>query len=251
MTMKQTPVFMAAGLPGMLQDEQLKPYLENMKTEFRAEENGDTADLYIYGVIGESFWGDAVSAKDVMKFLKGTAASTINIYINSPGGDVFDGIAIYNQLKRQEATVNIHVDGIAASAASVIAMAGDKINMPKTSMLMIHHAWTIAMGNAKDFRKVADDLDKIGEAYAQAYLGRFTGSEDELQKLLDDETYLTASEAVTLGFADAEVEDKKEDPKQSVPAKQSLLAKYAKAKPDPKPEEPKNILARFQRPAQA
>ncbi|MBN8236839.1 Clp protease ClpP [Halobacillus kuroshimensis] len=236
-------VFASLTLANMSENETLKPYLENMKTEFRAEEKEGQkeADLYIYGPIGSSMFGDTVSAKDVMDFLNSTNAETINLYINSPGGDVFDGLAIYNQLKRQEATVNVHVDGLAASAASIIALGGDNLYMPKTSTLMVHHAWTIALGNAKEFRKVADDLDKIAEAYIAAYEEKFRGTRQELENLLDDETFLSASEAVTFGFADQEVEEKTQN--RDEPVKNSLLAKYTASAKKTKP----NLLNRFKK----
>ncbi|TGB04696.1 head maturation protease, ClpP-related [Halobacillus salinus] len=237
-------VFASATLANLSENELIKPYLDNMKTEFRAEEKEESkeADLFIYGPIGESMFGDSVSAKDVMTFLKETESETINIYINSPGGNVFDGLSIYNQLKRQEAKVNVYVDGLAASAASIIALGGDKLFMPKTSTLMVHHAWTIALGNAKEFRKVADDLDQIAEAYIAAYEDKFTGTRQELEDLLEDESFLTASQAVTLGFADEEIEEpEKDEPKE--PVKNSLLQKYAANAKKPIP----NLLNRFKK----
>ena len=131
------------------------------------------------------------------------------MYVNSPGGDVFAGQAIYSQLKRHKATVNVHIDGLAASIASVIAMAGDTIHMPSNAMMMIHNAWSIAMGNAKDFRKTADDLDKIGLSIQETYLAKATGLEkDKLVELLDAETWLTAQECMDLGLCDVVEEEK-------------------------------------------
>ena len=128
---------------------------------------------------------------------------TINLHINSPGGSVFEGIAIYNMLKNNPAQINVYVDALAASIASVIAMSGDNIFMPSNSMLMIHNPWTVTMGNANDLRKQADDLDRIGELSVTTYLDK-AGNKldaDTLHQLMDDETWLTAQEAVDYGLA--------------------------------------------------
>ena len=135
--------------------------------------------------------------------------SILNVYINSPGGDVFAGQAIYSMLKRCKATVNIHVDGLAASIASVIAMAGDTIHMPSNSMMMIHNPWSFAQGNSTDFRKMADDLDKIGLSIQETYLAKAPDmKQEELVTLLDAETWLTAQECLDLGLCDVVEEDK-------------------------------------------
>lgn len=133
---------------------------------------------------------------------------TINLHINSPGGDVFEGVSIYNMLKQNKANIHVYVDGLAASIASVIAMAGDTITMPENSMLMIHNPWTIAQGNSKELRKVADDMDKMGESIKASYLSKSNNKldVDTLTKLMDDETWLTAKEAVDYGLADEVLE---------------------------------------------
>lgn len=175
--------------------------------EFKALANNE-GELYLYGEIAsaESWWGDGTEVtpkgfKDELDALGDI--STLNVYVNSPGGDVFAGQAIYSQLKRHKATVNVYIDGLAASIASVIAMAGDTIHMPKNAMLMIHNAWSIAMGNAKDFRKMADDLDKIDLSIQETYLAKATEmKQEDLVALLDAETWLTAKEALDLGLCD-------------------------------------------------
>lgn len=119
------------------------------------------------------------------------------------------------------------VDGIAASAASIIAMAGDKILMAKNSMMMIHNAWCFTSGNAKELRKVADDLDKIGDSLVETYMDKFVGTVDELKTLLDDESYLTANECIDLGLATEIVDNSsKDDDAQAKQNKVSILAKY-------------------------
>jgi ATP-dependent Clp protease, protease subunit len=126
------------------------------------------------------------------------------LYINSPGGSVFEGIAIYNMLKRHQAKVNVHVDALAASIASVIAMAGDTIYMPKNSMLMIHNPWNRVVGNAAEMRKAADDLDRIGQSSKQTYLQKAGEklTDEKLQELLDAETWLSADDAYQYGLCD-------------------------------------------------
>lgn len=162
----------------------------------------NTADIYIYGDIYDSWWDDesnsAISLKD--KLLEMGDISEINLHINSLGGDVFEGLAMFNLLKQHKATVKVYIDGVAASIASVIAMAGDSIYMPKNSMMMIHNCWTYECGNAKDLRKTADDLDKIMEASIESYLAKVKIDRDELVELLDNESWLTAQECYDKGF---------------------------------------------------
>ncbi|GAX06951.1 ATP-dependent Clp protease proteolytic subunit [Secundilactobacillus pentosiphilus] len=148
----------------------------------------------------------AAGFRDALKSLGDV--KTINLHINSPGGSVFEGIAIHNMLKQNKATVNVYVDGLAASIASVIAMSGDTIFMPQNAMLMIHNPWTMAVGNAKELRKQADDLDTIAKASVQTYLAKAGEKLDEttLTQLLDDETWLTAQEAYDYGLADEVLE---------------------------------------------
>ena len=151
----------------------------------------------------------AAGFRDALKDLGDV--KTINLHINSPGGSVFEGIAIYNMLKQNKAHVNVYVDGLAASIASVIAMSGDAIFMPSNSMLMIHNPWTMAVGNASELRKQADDLDKITESSIQTYLNQAGDKLDEetLRQLMDDETWLTAKEAVDYGLATEVIEANK------------------------------------------
>ncbi|MDP5274346.1 Clp protease ClpP [Chengkuizengella sp. 2205SS18-9] len=168
-----------------------------------------SADIFIYGDIVRWVWEDwfpedvsSNSFKDDLDEIG--EVDVINLYINSPGGSVFEGIAIYNMLKRHNAKVNVYVDALAASIASVIAMAGNTIYMPKNSMLMIHNPWTIASGNAKEFRKQADDLDRIGNSSKQTYLQKSGDklTDEKLQEMLDEETWLSADEAFQYGLCD-------------------------------------------------
>ena len=134
---------------------------------------------------------------------------TIELEINSYGGDVFAGIDLMNTLRGHKGEVIITITGIAASAASVICMGADKIRMYSNTQMMIHNAWTFARGNAKQLRKVADDLEVIGESVVASYTHRL--SETEVKKMLDQETYLSAKKAVELGLADEIIDAKAEE----------------------------------------
>ena len=178
----------------------------------KAEEKSLT--LNIHNSIGGGWYEESndennvQNVDDLAKVLnENKDANMIDIYINSPGGDVMEGIGIYNTLKRNRAYKRVYVDGFACSIASVIAMCGNSISMPKSSMQMIHNAWTVAMGNANDLRKAADDLDKINETIVQAYMSKFSGSEKELRDLMDKESYLTADECLKYGLCTKIVDD--------------------------------------------
>ena len=161
------------------------------------------AVLSIYDEIG--FWG--VQAKDFISELSGITAKVVNVEINSPGGDVFAGLAIYNALKSSGKEIVVKVMGVAASAASLIAMAGDKIIMPKNTFMMVHNPWSFAMGNADELRDTADTLDKIGASLQATYVARTGQSEDKIKELLSKDTWLTADESLELGFATEVVDD--------------------------------------------
>jgi len=180
--------------------------------EVKAAAN-DVGELYIYGDIVSHKWDDTdVTVKDFAEDLKALGdLKTLNIYLNSLGGSVFQGQAIYSILKRHSAHKNVYIDGIAASIASVIAMAGDTISMPKNAMVMIHNPWTFVMGNSADLRKEADALDKIRESMIVAYMDKIQDktSEEQLAELLDAETWLSAQDCFDRGFCD-EILDVKE-----------------------------------------
>lgn len=159
------------------------------------------AELRIYDEIG--FWG--VTAKQFMDELDAVAAGATRILlsINSPGGSVFDAFAIYNGLRRLQLHVVGRVDGMAASAASLVLMAADEIIMPENAMLMIHDAWTIAGGTAEELRKTADMMDKAGDGIVAAYTSRSGQPEDKVREMMAETTWLTALEAQALGFCDS------------------------------------------------
>jgi len=165
--------------------------------EMKALANGAT-EIYVFDEIG--YWG--VTAKDFARDLKEVNPNgAIDLHINSPGGSVTDGIAIYNLLKNHKSQVNVIIDGLAASMASVIAMAGDTITMPENALMMIHNPWGGAMGDANELRKTAEVLDKMKQALISAYTQKTGKDAEEIGALMDEETWMTGSEAVEMGFA--------------------------------------------------
>ncbi len=170
-----------------------------------------TGELTLYGEISnEIWWGDEVTPKQFKEDLDALGdIEVLNVFINSPGGDVFAGQAIHSMLKRHKAKVHICIDGLAASIASLIAMAGDKVIMPKNAMMMIHSPWTIAVGNAQEFRKIADDMDKIRDSMVVAYEDRSALTKEEILDMLNAETWLSADDCLEYGFAD-EIEETKQ-----------------------------------------
>lgn len=172
-----------------------------------------TLDLYIYGDVkadGYDWWrAEVIRSETSANTLRDELAahpdvSQINIYINSQGGSVIEGTAIYNQLKRHPAHKTVYVDGFACSIASVIAMAGDEVVMPRNTMMMLHNMWMVVQGNAAELRKAADDLDKMNEAGRAAYLQKAGDklTPEMIAQMEDDETWLTAQECMEYGLAD-------------------------------------------------
>jgi len=207
------------------------------RLEVKNEVDNAPAEMFLYGTIRAAYpWEDensnVISSKRVRNEIANLKGKVINVHVNSGGGDVFESIAICNLLKQHDADVNIYIDGMAGSGASVIATAGKEIFMFKNSMQMIHNAWTVAWGNASELRKVADDLDKISNAVATSYMDKFVGTEEELKQLLADESFLTADECLAFGLCTQIVEAKEEKPEKK-PAenhiKENLFNKYNKS----------------------
>lgn len=181
--------------------------------ELREAAGPGVLDLYIYGDVegdGYDWWREeAVRSETSANAFRDALAARpdvkqINLYINSYGGSVFEGTAIYSQLKRHPARKTVYVDGFACSIASVIAMAGDEVVMPRNTLMMIHNMWMGAVGNAAELRKAAADLDVINAAARQAYLEKAGEKLDEaaLTAMMDAETWLTAEECLRYGLAD-------------------------------------------------
>ncbi|MGO2977956.1 MAG: head maturation protease, ClpP-related [Leuconostoc mesenteroides] len=208
-----------------------------MTNYFQMKATNNVAQIDIFGDIVSEKWFDeetsATSFRDALKELGDV--STINLSINSGGGSVFDGIAIYNMLKSHKATVNVYIEGLAASIASVIAMAGDTITMRSGSMMMVHMPWTLSQGNAEEMRKTADTLEKTGDSIVDIYSERTGISSDDIRNIMNDETWLSAEEAVEQGWATKL--DQKEAVMNSVP--KEILGRFSNV--------PKNVLARVEK----
>lgn len=170
-------------------------------------------ELYIYGDVecdSYDWWNDKEIKSETSantfrdQLAQNPNAKQIDIYINSYGGSVFEGTAIYSQLKRHPAHKVVHIDGFACSIASVIAMAGDEIIMPRNALMMIHNVWQYVCGNSAELRKAADDLDVINDSSMQAYLLRAGDKLDKktLAKMMDNETWLSAADCIKYGLAD-------------------------------------------------
>lgn len=181
---------------------------QNKFFQMKASADGKSADIFIYGEITKWAWEEygevsSITFKNELDAL-GDDIETINLYINSPGGSVYETMAIIAMLERHPAEIITHVDGIAASAASVLTMISKKTIMYDHSMMMIHHAWAGAIGNAKELRKAADDLERTSQAMCQYYLKRAGDKLDEetLNEMLEEDTWLTAEQCLELGFCD-------------------------------------------------
>lgn len=181
----------------------------------------DSATLYIYGEITSIKWlENDVCVYDLAKEIGDLNGKALTVRINSYGGEVAEGLAIYNLLKSYEGEVTTICDGFACSAASVVFMAGTKRIMPRSSLLMIHNAWKCALGNAEDLRKAADDLEKITQPSVEIYTSVSNLDADEIKAMMDAETWIDADEALGYGFA---TEISEEAAMQSV--KDGILAK--------------------------
>lgn len=172
------------------------------KGMFKAEQNGDEATIYLYDVIvSDDFWG-GVSALTFAKELAATKTPVINLRINSPGGDVFAARAMESAIREHSSTIVAHIDGEAASAATYVAIAADKVKISEGGFFMVHKAWSIALGNADDMLQMAALLEKVDEALVTTYANHTGKSADEIRQWMAAETWFTAQEALDAGFVD-------------------------------------------------
>lgn len=179
--------------------------------DIKASADGKSADVFIMGEITQYAWEEFGEMSSVVFKEKLDAigdVSTIHLYVNSPGGAVFEGIAIANMLKRHKARVIGHVDALAASIASNIIASCDEVRMPSNAMLMIHNCWSTISGNSADLRKAADDLERVNEVQVATYMAKIMDktTEENIRALMDAETWISAKEAYELGLCDV-VED--------------------------------------------
>lgn len=214
----------------LYQKEQIMKSLENagmkidIKPRLELKKSDNKAELYLYGDIIEDdyVWDKTkqyISSKKVREQLDNLDGEDLLIHINSFGGMTFEGVAIFNLLMDYPGNVDVQIDGIAASAASIVAMAGKTIKGRSNTMLMIHKGWTWARGNADELRKVADMLEKIDTAADETYMKKFNGTKEELLSLIGNETYLTAEEALEKGFYDEVIETSEDEAKPEASAK--------------------------------
>lgn len=174
----------------------------HMSERYYVRAQGKEAEILIYEDIGEGWFG-GISAKQFAEDLKALGkVDQLNVRINSVGGSVFEGVAIYNQLRRHQARVEVDIDGIAASIASVIAMAGDVVRMADNGFFMIHRAWGMALGTSEDMEDMARQLEKIDGTITDVYAKRTKVERDEVVEMLAEETWMNAAEALEHGFVD-------------------------------------------------
>lgn len=208
MTLKKLPEIRADHRLGAAQFDARPDALERWQPEVRAAAEGDNA-ISIYDAIGESWDGSGVTAKRIGAALRSIGAGKdVTVNVNSPGGDFFEGVAIYNLLREHQGKVTVRVMGLAASAASIIAMAGDEILMGDGSFLMVHNAWAVAVGNRHDMRDAAERLEPFDAAMAGVYAARAGISTAEAAALMDKETWIGAAQAVEDGFATGLIDSK-------------------------------------------
>jgi ATP-dependent Clp protease protease subunit len=168
---------------------------------YEIKNQAGTPEVYIFGDIADTKWDDdTTTAKDFIDAIK--PLGDFDLHINSPGGSVAAGNAIFNALRRHQGKITAYIDGLAASIASVIAMGADTVIMPENAIMMIHEPWSIVLGNAEDMRKAADMLDKFGSSIVTAYVEKTGMAASKVEQLMADETWMTAAEAVEMGFAD-------------------------------------------------
>lgn len=177
--------------------------LEKWNPSIKAAVKDDANTINIYSTVGEYGDGSGMTAKIVSSVLRKADGKDVVVNINSPGGDFFEGLAIHTLLSEYEGNVTVKVVGLAASAASVIAMAGDEIQIAEAGFLMIHNAWTVAIGNKNDMKEVGDMLAKFDDSMAGLYAKRTKKDEKEIRRMMNNETWIQGNEAVETGFAHA------------------------------------------------
>ncbi|PQY37425.1 head maturation protease, ClpP-related [Cronobacter sakazakii] len=203
--------------------------MERWNGSIRAARDGDNS-ISIFDVIGADYWGEGVTASRIAGALRSLNGADVTVNINSPGGDMFEGLAIYNLLREYDGKVTVKVLGLAASAASIIAMAGDEVQIGRGAFLMIHNCWVYAMGNRHDLAQIAADMAPFDKAMSDIYQARSGLDAETVDRMMDGETYIGGSEAVEKGFADSllsadEIADDDESPAAALRKLDALLAK--------------------------
>lgn len=223
MTIRSLPVALAGRPCAGVSFDLLPQALDRWNPGIKAATEDEPNTISILDAIGFDPWtGEGVTAKRISGILRGMGGEDVTVNINSPGGDMFEGLAIYNILREYKGRVTVKVLGLAASAASIVAMAGDEVQIARSAFFMIHNAWTIAAGNRHQFRDVADMMEPFDASMADIYAARTESEIKPMQALMDAETWIGGSAAVEQGFADSLLasDSIKEDAK----AKSSLKA---------------------------
>jgi len=229
MTLKSLPAA-PAGRPSALSKRDLpSAAMERWNGGIKAAKSDDNS-ISIFDVIGADYWGEGVTASRIAGALRSLNGADVTVNLNSPGGDMFEGLAIYNLLREYEGKVTVKVLGLAASAASIIAMAGDDIQIGRGAFLMIHNCWVYAMGNRHDLAQIASDMEPFDKAMGDIYSVRTGLSKVEVAAMMDEETYIGGSDAVEKGFADRllsadEISDDDDSPAAALRKLDALLAK--------------------------
>jgi ATP-dependent protease ClpP protease subunit len=229
MTIRQLPVAPAGRPCAGVTSEPQPSALERWNGGIRAASDNDNS-ISIFDVVGRDYWDEGVTAKRISGALRSMNGADVTVNINSPGGDMFEGLAIYNLLREYQGKVTVKVLGIAASAASIIAMAGDDIQIGRGAFLMIHNCWVVAMGNRHDFAELSASLEPFDTAMADIYSARSGLDITTVQQLMDAESYIGGSDAVEKGLADSllsadAVSDGDDSPSAALRKLDALLAK--------------------------
>lgn len=203
--------------------------MERWNGGIRAAKSDDNS-ISVFDVIGADWYGDGVTASRIAAALRSIGGADVTVNINSPGGDMFEGLAIYNLLREYEGKVTVKVLGLAASAASIIAMAGDEIQIGRGAFLMIHNCWVYAMGNRHDLQQIAADMVPFDKAMNDIYGARTGLDAATIDAMMDAETYIGGSDAVEKGFADRllaadEISDGDDSPAAALRKLDATLAK--------------------------
>lgn len=199
---KDLPAAMAGARVGGVRFDLSAKALDRWNPSVQAAAS-DNNSISVFDVIGQDYWtGEGVTAKRIAAALRSIGERDVVVNINSPGGDMFEGLAIYNLLREHPGKVTVKVLGVAASAASIIAMAGDEVQVARAGFLMIHNAWIYAAGNRHDFRDYADYLEPFDASMADIYVARSGQDLAAVQKMMDGETWIGGSAAIEQGFAD-------------------------------------------------
>lgn len=203
MSLRNLPGAPAGRPSASVRSEVLPRALERWNPGIRAAAENEDRSISIYDVIGQDYWtGEGVTAKRIASALRSLGKGPVTVNVNSPGGDMFEGLAIYNMLREHDGEVTVKVMGLAASAASVIAMAGDTVQIARAGFFMVHNGWVIAVGNRLDLREIADWLEPFDAAMADIYAARTGDDLKSIQKLMDAESWIGGNAAVEQGFAD-------------------------------------------------